>query len=86
MNIIYCDTSLVNCCRNQRHQALPGERRSEPQVSIIFHILISALLVLEDSVIGLTILVSSTDIYQGHVQGFVLVGATGDGEQHCGQI
>lgn len=62
------------------------KRQLDPQVSIIFHILISALLVLEDTVIGLTILVSTTDIYQGHVQGFVLVGATGGGGQHWGQI
>lgn len=28
---------LVNCCRNERHQILPGKRQLHPLVSIIFH-------------------------------------------------
>lgn len=45
----------------------------ESRVSIIFYTPDFCLLVLDDSVIGLTILVSSRNIYQMHVQGFILV-------------
>ena len=54
-------------------------------------LLISAFLVLENSVIGLTVLVGSTNIHHTHVQVFVLgvyvggVQLEGLGEQHCGQ-
>lgn len=90
INIIYCDTSSGQLLQKWEASDLTWKEvigASGFPLSSVY--LISALLVLENSVIGLTRLVSSTNSYQMNMQDFVLgmfwKGAGEVGEEHHGQ-